>query len=122
MLLTLAYALGAAVPMLLIALGGQRVARRMRAQSQNFRRAMGVLLAGAAFAIIFNASQSLQTALGGYTTSIQKHVEETSLAQKHLDSLSGGGSAFAAAAAKPPDARRCPSSATRPSSPASPTG
>ena len=47
-LLTLAYALGAAVPMLLIALGGQRVARRMRAHSQNFRRAMGVLLAGAA--------------------------------------------------------------------------
>jgi cytochrome c biogenesis protein CcdA/thiol-disulfide isomerase/thioredoxin len=101
-LLTLAYALGAAVPMLLIALGGQRVARRMRSQSQNFRRAMGVLLAGAAFAIIFNASQSLQTALGGYTTSIQKHVEDTSLATKHLDALKGGGSAFAAAAAKAP--------------------
>jgi cytochrome c biogenesis protein CcdA/thiol-disulfide isomerase/thioredoxin len=101
-LLTLAYALGAAVPMLLIALGGQRVARRMRAQGQNFRRAMGVLLAGAAFAIIFNASQSLQTALGGYTTSIQKHVEDTSLATKHLDSLRGGGSAFVAAAAKAP--------------------
>ena len=101
-LLTLAYALGAAVPMLLIAVGGQRVARRMRAQSQNFRRAMGVLLAGAAFAIIFNASQSLQTALGGYTTSIQKHVEDTSLATKHLDALKGGGSAFASASAKAP--------------------
>ncbi len=86
-LLTLAYALGAAVPMLLIALGGQRVARRMRAQSQNFRRAMGVLLAGAAFAIIFNASQSLQTALGGYTTSIQKHVEDTSLATKRSERI-----------------------------------
>ena len=99
-LLTLAYALGAAGPMLLIALGGQRVARRMRAQSRNFQRAMGVLLAGAALAIVFNVSQSLQTALGGYTTSIQKHVEETPLAQKHLDSLRGGGNAFAAAAAK----------------------
>ena len=99
-LLTLAYAVGAAVPMLLIALGGQRVARRLRAQSQNFRRAMGVLLAAAAFALIFNTSQSLQTALGGYTTSIQKHIEETSLAQKHLDSLRGGGNAFGAAAQK----------------------
>jgi cytochrome c biogenesis protein CcdA/thiol-disulfide isomerase/thioredoxin len=98
-LLTLAYAIGAAVPMLLIALGGQRVSRRMRAQSVNFRRAMGVLVAGAAFAIIFNASQSLQTALGGYTTSIQKHVEETSLATKHLDALRGGASKIAAAAA-----------------------
>src|SRR4051812_46071770 len=42
-LLTLAYALGAAVPMLLVALGGRRAAGRMRAQSQNFRRAIGVL-------------------------------------------------------------------------------
>ncbi len=99
-LLTLAYAVGAAGPMLLIALGGQRVARRLRAQSRNFRRAMGVLLAGAALAIVFNTAQSLQTALGGYTTSIQKHVEETSLAQKHLDSLRGGSNAFATAAAK----------------------
>jgi cytochrome c biogenesis protein CcdA/thiol-disulfide isomerase/thioredoxin len=99
-LLTLAYALGAAGPMLLIALGGQRAARRLRAQSQNFRRAMGVLLAGAALALVLNTSQSLQTALGGYTNSIQKHIEETSLAQKHLDELRGSSSAFAKAAAK----------------------
>jgi thiol-disulfide isomerase/thioredoxin/mannose-6-phosphate isomerase-like protein (cupin superfamily) len=98
-LLTLAYALGAAGPMLLIALGGQRVARRLRSQSQNFRRAMGVLLAGAALAIVFNVSKSRLTALGGYTTSIQQHVEETSVAQKHLDSLRGGSSAFAKAQA-----------------------
>ena len=103
-LLTLSYALGVAVPMLLIALGGQRVSRRLRAQSQNFRRVMGVLLAGAAFALIFNTSQSLQTALGGYTTSIQKHIENTSLASKHLAALKGGGSKFAAAAAKVPKA------------------
>src|SRR5229473_6041901 len=100
--LTLAYAVGAAGPMLLIALGGQRVARRLRAQSRNFRRAMGVLLAGAAFALIFNVSQSLQTALGGYTTSIQKHVEETSVARKHLAALNGGGSKFEKTAAKRP--------------------
>ena len=99
-LLTLAYALGAAGPMLLIALGGQRVARRLRAHSQNFRRAMGVLLAGAALAIVFNTAQSLQTALGGYTTSLQNHVEVTSVAKKHLDSLRGGPGALATAAAK----------------------
>ena len=99
-LLTLAYAVGAAGPMLLIALGGRRVARSMRAQSRNFRRAMGVLIAGAALAIVFNTAQSLQTALGGYTNSIQKHIEETSLAQKHLDSLRGGAGTFATAAAK----------------------
>ena len=107
-LLTLAYALGAAVPMLLIALGGQRVAKRLRAHSLNFRRAMGVLLAGAAFAIIFNASQSLQTALGGYTTSIQKHVEETSAATKQLDKLTGSSSQFAAAKTKAPKKESLP--------------
>jgi cytochrome c biogenesis protein CcdA/thiol-disulfide isomerase/thioredoxin len=100
--LTLAYAVGAAIPMLLIALGGQRVSRRLRAQSQNFRRAMAVLLAGAAFAIIFNASQSLQTALGGYTNSIQKHVEDTHSARKQLSKLNGGSKFEAAAAAQPP--------------------
>jgi cytochrome c biogenesis protein CcdA/thiol-disulfide isomerase/thioredoxin len=101
-LLMLAYAVGVAVPMLLVALGGRRAAGGMRAQSQNFRRAMGVLLAGAAFAIVFNVARPLQTALGGYTTALQKHVEDTSLARKHLDALKGGGSAFAAAAAKAP--------------------
>jgi cytochrome c biogenesis protein CcdA/thiol-disulfide isomerase/thioredoxin len=99
-LLTLAYAVGAAVPMLLIALGGQRVARRMRSQSRNFQRVMGVLIAGAALAIVFNTAQSLQTALGAYTTSIQKHTEETSSVTKHLDKLRGGESAIAKAAAK----------------------
>jgi cytochrome c biogenesis protein CcdA/thiol-disulfide isomerase/thioredoxin len=102
-LLTLAYAIGAAVPMLLIALGGQRVAKRLRAQSLIFRRAMGVLLAGAALAIVFNTAQSLQTALGGYTTSIQKHVEETSVARKHLASLRGGKPSGLPVLAKAPD-------------------
>jgi cytochrome c biogenesis protein CcdA/thiol-disulfide isomerase/thioredoxin len=97
-LLTLAYSLGAAGPMLLIALGGQRVARRVRAQSENFRRAMGVVLAGAAVAIVFNAEQSIQTALGGYSSTLQKHIENTSFTHTKLASLRGGGSAFAAPA------------------------
>jgi cytochrome c biogenesis protein CcdA/thiol-disulfide isomerase/thioredoxin len=88
-LLTLAYALGAAVPMLLVAIGGQRVARRFRAQSQLFRRSMGVVLAGAALAIVFNADRSLQTRLGGYTTALQKHVEITGSAAARLAKLRG---------------------------------
>ncbi len=98
-LLTLAYGLGAGGPMLLIALGGQRVARRLRAGGDNLRRAMGVVVALTAVAIIFNTAQSLQTALGSYSTTLQKHIENTSIATKHLDALRGGGSAFAAAPA-----------------------
>ena len=88
-LLTLAYALGVAVPMLLVALGGQRVARRFRAGSQAFRRALGVVLAATAFAIVFNLDQGLQTHLGGYTNALQKHVELTDLARSRLARLRG---------------------------------
>ena len=99
-LLTLSYALGAGGPMLLlIALGGQRVARKLRAGGDNLRRAMGVVVALTAVAIIFNTAQSLQTALGSYSTTLQRHIEDTSVATKHLDALRGGGSAFAAAPA-----------------------
>jgi cytochrome c biogenesis protein CcdA/thiol-disulfide isomerase/thioredoxin len=88
-LLTLAYALGAAVPLLLVALGGQRVARRFRAGSQAFRFSMGLLLAAAAFAIVFNLDQGLQTHLGGYTNALQKHVELTGSARSRLATLRG---------------------------------
>jgi cytochrome c biogenesis protein CcdA/thiol-disulfide isomerase/thioredoxin len=94
-LLTVAYALGAGGPMLLIALGGQRVAKRLRAGGENLRRAMGLVVALAAVAIVFNVEQRVQTALGGYSSTLQKHIENTSLARKKLHSLSGG-NAFAA--------------------------
>ncbi len=109
--LTLAYAVGAAIPMLLIALGGQRASRRLRAGSLAFRRAMGVVLAAAAVAIVFNLDRSLQTHLGGYTNALQKHIELTSSARDRLANLRGGGNAFAAttaAGSKLPDLGRAP--------------
>jgi cytochrome c biogenesis protein CcdA/thiol-disulfide isomerase/thioredoxin len=96
-LLTLAYALGAALPLLLITLGGQRVAQRLRAGGENLRRAMGVVVALSAVAIVFDAETRVQTALGGYSSSLQKHVEDTSVAKRKLHELRGGGNAFAAA-------------------------
>jgi cytochrome c biogenesis protein CcdA/thiol-disulfide isomerase/thioredoxin len=96
-LLTLAYALGAAGPMLLITIGGQRVAQKLRAGGDNLRRAMAVVIALSAVAIIFDAEQRVQTALGGYSTSLQKHIEDTSVAKKRLADLRGGGNAFASA-------------------------
>src|SRR2546428_4648896 len=98
-LLTLAYAVGAAIPMLLIALGGQRASRRLRAAGPAFRRALGVVLAAAAVAIVFNLDRSLQTHLGGYTSAPQKHNEPTKGAQKRPREVRGGGRAFAAGAA-----------------------
>jgi cytochrome c biogenesis protein CcdA/thiol-disulfide isomerase/thioredoxin len=97
--LTLAYAIGAGLPMLLIAIGGQRVARRFRSGAILFRRSTGVVLAGAALAIVFNVDQKLQTRLGGYTGALQKHTELTGGARSRLAKLRGGGAAFVPSAA-----------------------
>jgi cytochrome c biogenesis protein CcdA/thiol-disulfide isomerase/thioredoxin len=86
-LLTFFYALGAAVPMLLVAIGGQRAAGRLRAHGLALRRAMGVVVALAALALGFNTEQSLQVALGGYTSALQRHTEATGPAQARLAKL-----------------------------------
>ena len=96
--LTLAYGVGFGVPMLLIALGGKRIAQRLRATGPGFRRISGVVLAVSAFGILFNLPQTLQTHLGSYSSVLQSHVEDTKLARTHLQKLRGGGNAFAATA------------------------
>ena len=82
--LTLAYALGAAIPMIAIALGGQRVALRLRGGATRFRQAMGVLIALSALAIALGADTRFQTALPGYTNWLQNKLERNSTAQRAL--------------------------------------
>jgi cytochrome c biogenesis protein CcdA/thiol-disulfide isomerase/thioredoxin len=89
--LTLAYSVGTAVPMLLVAAGGQRsqglkLFRRHQAQ---VRAAMGVVMALAALAIVFNLDTKLQTWMGNYTGFLQRQVEETSSAKKRLAKITG---------------------------------
>src|ERR671931_2238444 len=64
-LLTIAYSLGAALPMLLVALGGRELAARFRAAW--LRPVLGLAIALAGVAIVFHADTRAQTALGGYT-------------------------------------------------------
>src|SRR5215813_1940135 len=73
--LTIAYAVGAAVPMLLIALGGRSVATRLREHGAGLRVASGVVIAAVALGIALNADARFQTALPGYTQALQKHIE-----------------------------------------------
>jgi cytochrome c biogenesis protein CcdA/thiol-disulfide isomerase/thioredoxin len=91
LVLTFAYSLGAAVPMLLIAAGGQRSSglKLFRRRQAEVRAAMGVLMAGAAFAIVFNLDTKLQTAIGSYTTYLQDKVEKNSFAEKQLGKVTG---------------------------------
>jgi cytochrome c biogenesis protein CcdA/thiol-disulfide isomerase/thioredoxin len=89
-LLTVAYALGAAVPMLLIALGGRTLAGRLRARAGRLRLASGVVIGAVALAIALNADARFQTTLPGYTRALQKHVESSATAQRELARLRGG--------------------------------
>jgi cytochrome c biogenesis protein CcdA/thiol-disulfide isomerase/thioredoxin len=88
-LLTLFYAAGAGAVLLLVALGGQRATRGLRRTRAWWRPTLGVVMAAAAFAVIFNLDQTLQTQLGSYTTALQKHTEESGFATKHLSNLRG---------------------------------
>jgi cytochrome c biogenesis protein CcdA/thiol-disulfide isomerase/thioredoxin len=96
--LTIAYALGAAVPMLAIAVGGQRAARALRPRAQQIRVAAGVLIAASALAIVFHLDTKAQTALGDYTGYLQGKIERNATAQKELASLRGGSGGVARAA------------------------
>ena len=89
LVLTLAYALGAALPMLAIAFAGQRAARAFRSRAENVRRVAGVLVGAAALAIALGVDQDLQTAIPGYTASLQNRFERSATAQRELRNLTG---------------------------------
>jgi cytochrome c biogenesis protein CcdA/thiol-disulfide isomerase/thioredoxin len=89
-LLTLFYAAGAGVVLLAVALGGQRATRRLRQTRWWWRPALGVAMAAAAFAVVFNVDQTLQVHLGSYTNALQRHTEESASATRRLSKLRGG--------------------------------
>jgi cytochrome c biogenesis protein CcdA/thiol-disulfide isomerase/thioredoxin len=84
--LAVAYALGAALPMLLLAVGGQKTATRMRAfslQQPAVRYTLAGVLGASALLIAFNVDQTLQTRIGDYTHFFQK-AERSCYARKQL--------------------------------------
>jgi cytochrome c biogenesis protein CcdA/thiol-disulfide isomerase/thioredoxin len=98
-LVTGVYALGAGLPMLAIAVGGQRLSsgvRFLKTHAPTTRRVAGVLLGVTALAIAFGLDQRFTTALPGYTQALQKRVEASSAARKELAGLRGESVASAA--------------------------
>jgi cytochrome c biogenesis protein CcdA/thiol-disulfide isomerase/thioredoxin len=89
--LTLAYALGAAVPMLLVAAGGRWAAgmQAVRAHGLGVRRALGAVVAVTALAIALGADSRFQTAVPGYTESLQSRFEQSDVAERELDRITG---------------------------------
>ncbi|HTZ09345.1 MAG TPA: cytochrome c biogenesis protein DipZ [Acidimicrobiales bacterium] len=88
--LTVDFALGAAVPLLVFALAGRRVADRVRAFRAHAvlaRRVGGLVLLLMAGLIYFNVTNGLQTVVPGYTSVLQRNIEGGGYITKQLAHL-----------------------------------
>jgi cytochrome c biogenesis protein CcdA/thiol-disulfide isomerase/thioredoxin len=95
-ILTIAFAAGAAVPLFAVAVAGHEVAsrtKRLRAYAPRLRQAGGVVLVAMAVAIAFNVFDSLQRDVPGYTNALQNRVESSSKLRKELGAVTGNGGA-----------------------------
>ncbi len=100
-LVTGAYAIGAAIPMLAIAIGGQRLTtgvKLLRTHAESTRRVAGVVLGVGALAIALGVDQRITTALPGYGTTFQERLERNSAIRRELRDLTGSDGSLAAAA------------------------
>jgi cytochrome c biogenesis protein CcdA/thiol-disulfide isomerase/thioredoxin len=87
--IAIAYAAGAAVPLLAIARGSRGLAARFRQHAQTVRTAGGVLMAAAAVVIYQGWAENLQTKVPGYAQWVQDAIEGSSAAKQRLDRLGG---------------------------------
>ena len=89
LLLTLAYSLGHAVPLLAFAVGGHRAGRLnvVRTHAVALRRGLGLVIAATALAITLNVDRHFTTAVPGYTRAVQEHVEDSATARRELATL-----------------------------------
>ncbi len=81
--LTLAFSLGAAIPLFFFALAGAKVGRRLAAQGSRFRRfrvAGGAVMVLLAVALSLNATDALQRAVPDYTAALQPQLPVSSAA------------------------------------------
>jgi cytochrome c biogenesis protein CcdA/thiol-disulfide isomerase/thioredoxin len=87
--IAIAYAAGAALPLLAIARGSRGLAGHFRQHAQAVRIAGGVLMAVAAVVIYQGWAENLQTRVPGYAQWVQDAIEGTSAARSRLDRLGG---------------------------------
>ncbi|MDV5145079.1 cytochrome c biogenesis protein DipZ [Streptomyces sp. SBC-4] len=88
--LALSFAAGTAIPLLVFALAGRRVAERVaafRTRARKLRIVAGVLMIALAFALAFDVTTALQRALPNYTASAQRSIEDSDRARQQLSGL-----------------------------------
>jgi cytochrome c biogenesis protein CcdA/thiol-disulfide isomerase/thioredoxin len=91
---TLAYAIGAAIPMLVIAYGGREAGARIRAHAEQLRMVSGAVIALVAIGLVFHVDDNLAQLTPGYTAFLQKKIESSSSATRELAKVRGGGEAL----------------------------
>ncbi|HYI34262.1 MAG TPA: cytochrome c biogenesis protein CcdA [Glaciibacter sp.] len=86
--LTLSFALGAAIPLLVFALAGRRVAERVRAfrkHQRAIRVVGGVVMIALAIGLVYNVPQLLQKLVPDYTTALQDKFSDSEEISKSLN-------------------------------------
>jgi cytochrome c biogenesis protein CcdA/thiol-disulfide isomerase/thioredoxin len=92
LLVTLFYALGVTIPLLVLAVVAQRATTSwssLRSHLPAVRKVAGVVLGIATLAIAFNWLGALQRDVPGYTSALEDHIESTGSACTQLQHLSG---------------------------------
>ncbi|HEY6962544.1 MAG TPA: cytochrome c biogenesis protein DipZ [Gaiellaceae bacterium] len=87
--LTLAYAVGAALPMLAIAAGGREAAARLRRHATTVRLAAGAVIAVVAVGLVLHVDDSLAKLTPAYTSFLQRKIEDNGTARKALAQVRG---------------------------------
>ena len=102
--LTVAFALGVAVPLLVFAVLGRQLAERMRlvrSRAAVARKVVGAVLVLTALVIGFNLTNGLQRAVPGYTDALQSHIESNASAKLALGQVTGNVASGALATCTP---------------------
>src|SRR5207244_12045361 len=82
-------AVGAAIPVLLVAVAGHTGARRMRGSAPALRAASGAVVGAVALALSFHLDDRIARYAPGYTNFLQSKVEGSATASRQLAKLRG---------------------------------
>ena len=92
-LVTLSFALGAVIPLLFVAVAGERLVSRvgtLRQHAARLRQIGGVVMIVMAVGIAANTFDFAQRAVPGYTSALQRSIEGSSSVRHQLSGLKGG--------------------------------